>query len=104
MQKDYSYQFSGLVIPLGDAEIQVSGFAKYQIEDLGTGDYDSALVAFFYQAKIRDYDFGFEKGITEQTREALEELVLEQLNDNYELCTSLPLNEKPDNHPDENDE
>ena len=96
MQKDYSYQFSGLTIPLGDAEIQVSGTAKYQIEDLSSGERGDPeyLVAFFYQAKIRDYDFGFEKGITEKTREALEELVLEQLNDDYELCTSLAINPK----------
>lgn len=94
--KDYSYQFNCLQIPLGDSFIEVSGTAKYQIEDLSSGERGDPeyLVAFFYQAKIRDYDFGFEKGITEQTREALEELVLELLNDNYELCTSLAIDPK----------
>jgi hypothetical protein len=95
--KDYSYHFNNLQIRLGDSFVDVSGTAKYQIEDLGTSDSDSALVAFFYEAKIRNYDTESEDpitGLTNQDLEALAEMVLEILNDDYELCTNLPINTK----------
>lgn len=95
--KDYSYHFNCLQIPVGDAFIEVNGTAKYQIEDLGSGDDDSALVAFFHSCVIRSYDTEVEEplqGLTKQDLEALGEVVLETLNDDYELCTSLAINPK----------
>jgi hypothetical protein len=95
--KDYSYHFNNIQVRLGDSFVDVSGTAKYQIEDLGTSDSDSALVAFFYDAKIRDYDTESEDpitGLTKQDLEILAEMVLEVLNDDYELCTNLAINPK----------
>lgn len=95
--KDYSYHFNCLQIPVGDAFIEVNGTAKYQIEDLGTSDSDSALVAFFYEAKIRDYDTESDDpltGLTKRDLEVLADIVLETLNDDYELCTNLAINPK----------
>lgn len=95
--KDYSYHFNCLQIPVGDAFIEVNGTAKYQIEDLSSGEDDSAMVAFFYECVIRSYDTEIEEpleGLTKQDLEALADVVLEQLNDDYELCTTLPTNPK----------
>lgn len=95
--KDHSYHFNSIQVRHGDTFVEVSGTAKYQIEDLGTSDTDSALVAFFYEAKIRDYDTESEDpmtGLTKQDLEALAEQVLEILNDDYELCTELAINPK----------
>lgn len=95
--KDLSYHFNNIQVRLGDSFVDVSGTAKYQIEDLGSSDEDSALVAFFYEAKVRNYDTESEDpitGLTKQDLEALAEMVLEVLNDDYELCTSLAINPK----------
>jgi hypothetical protein len=97
--KDYTYEFNCLQIPLGDAFIEVNGTATYQIEDLSSGERgdEEALVAFFYEAKIRNYDTEVEEplqGLTKQDLVALADIVLEILNDDYELCTTLPINPK----------
>lgn len=97
MKNDYSYHFDGINVHLGNAVVSVSGTAKYQIEDLGSSDADSTLIAYFYEAKIRDYKMKNENqlaGFTEQDRQAMAEMVLEILNDDYELCTNLPINTK----------
>ena len=91
--EDLSYHFNCLQIPYGDAFIEVNGTAKYQIEDLDWNCNEPTLQAFFYKAKIRSYDTEVEdpmQGLTKKDLEALEQVVLDTLNDNYELCTSLP--------------
>lgn len=95
--KDYSYHFNCMQIPYGDGFIEVNGTAKYQIEDLSSGEDDSSLIAFFYEAKIRNYDTETDEpltGLTKKDLEALSDVVLEKLNDNYELCTELAINPK----------
>jgi hypothetical protein len=96
---DLTYQFNCLQIPYGDAFIEVNGTATYQIEDLSSGERgdQEELQAFFYKAKIRSYDTEVEdpmQGLTKQDLVALEQVVLDALNDNYELCTTRPTNPK----------
>ena len=90
--EDLSYHFNCLQIPYGDAFIEVNGTAKYQIEDLDWNSNESSLQAFFYKAKIRSYDTEVEDpmtGLTKKDLEALEQVVLDALNENYELCIEL---------------
>lgn len=92
---DLTYQFNCLQIPYGDAFIEVNGTAKYQLEDLSSGERGEPeeLHAFFYKATIRSYDTEVEDpmtGLTKQDLLALEDAVLEALNENYELCSTLP--------------
>ena len=93
--EDLSYHFNCLQIPYGDAFIEVNGTAKYQLEDLSSGERGDPeeLHAFFYKAKIRSYDTEVEdpmEGFTKKDLEAFEQIVLDALNDNYELCSTLP--------------
>jgi len=97
--EDPTYHFNCLQIPYGDAFIEVNGTATYQIEDLSSGERgdQEELQAFFYKAKIRSYDTEVEdpmQGLTKQDLVALEQVILDALNDNYELCTTLPTNPK----------
>lgn len=90
--EDLSYHFNCLQIQYGDAFIEVNGTAKYQIEDLDWNSNESSLQAFFYKAKIRSYDTEVEDpmtGLTKKDLEALEQVVLDALNENYELCIEL---------------
>lgn len=95
MEKEYSYHFKDLKIPYGKESISVNGTAKFQIEDLSSGERgdQEELIAFFYKAVIRSYDTDYynpNQGLTEKDLLALEDVVLEALNDDYELCSNLP--------------
>lgn len=95
--KEHSYHFNSLQIPYGDAFIEVNGTAKYQIEDLSSGEYGDPedLHAFFFKAVIRSYDTEIEDpmtGLTKKDLESIAEIVVETLNEDYELCSILPHN------------
>jgi hypothetical protein len=93
--KEYSYHFNCLQIPYGDAFIEVNGTATYHLEDISSGEYGDLeeYHAFFFKAKIRSYDTEVEDpmtGLTKKDLEKISDIVVETLNDNYELCSSLP--------------
>ena len=95
MQKDFSYHFNGLQIPYGDSFIEVNGTAKYHLENLSSGERgdQDEFHAFFFKAIVRSYDTEVEdplQGLTQKDLLALEDVIIETLNDNYELCSFLP--------------
>jgi hypothetical protein len=92
---EYSHHFNRLKVPYGDEFIKVSGTATYQLEDLSSGEYGDPeeLHAFFFKATIRNYETKDENpisGLTKKDLEKIEEIVVETLNDDYELCSTLP--------------
>jgi hypothetical protein len=93
--EDHSYHFNCLQIPYGDAFIEVNGTAKYQIEDLSSGEQGDPeeLHAFFFKVRIRSYETKKEnelQGVTIDDLAHLEDKIIDILNDDYELCSNLP--------------
>jgi len=93
--EDLSYHFNKMPIQYGATEILVSGTAKYQLEDLSSGERGDPeeLHAFFYKVRIRSYETKKEnelQGVTIEDLAHLEDRIIDILNEDYELCSTLP--------------
>lgn len=115
--KEYTFDISNMELDTGDATVFVTGRAKYIIEDIGNGwyemgsirDKDTHKVAVFQSCKITDWkmtdDCGKEKDgerLTADDIKALEEVIVEEMNYNLELCYELAsLGELPDKRDEE---
>ena len=99
-----TFDIYDMELDMGDAVACVRGFATYDIEDIGIGGYeyhgsketDRCPVAVFSSCKITDWKLigpnGREmdkQGLTKDDIQALQEVVVEELNDNFELCCEL---------------
>lgn len=84
------YDFENLFIKYGQNTIIVSGHADYSVVKQ-----DETYRANFEQAKITDLHRVFEtpelQGHTDAELKHFEELAVNALNDDYELCIYLPI-------------
>jgi len=74
-------------IDLGERSVKINGFATYEVE---------GKFARFTKVKILDWSFivtpndpKVETGLTKDDIKALQDSILDNLNDNYELCDYL---------------
>jgi hypothetical protein len=81
------YPLDNIDIELGSRTVKVSGHANYEVE----GGF-----ARFTSVKIKDwsfmvtlYDPKVETGLTKEDITALQDSILDNLNENYELCDYL---------------
>lgn len=98
-------------LDMGDAIAVVSGRAMYEIEDQGIGSYechgakghDSYKVAVFDSCKITDWKLVDHmgqsikgQGLTKDDIKALQEVIVNELNENQELCCELAEENEPE--------
>lgn len=83
------YPLENQEVELGSRTVKINGFANYEIE---------AGFARFTKVKILDwsfivtpYDPKVETGLTKDDIKALQDSILDNLNDNYELCDWLAI-------------
>lgn len=103
-----TFEIKDMELDMGDATVFVSGRAKYHIDDIGNGFYefgsikgkDVHNIAVFDSCKITDWRLVDEmgrnlegQGLTKQDINALEEVVVDELNYNLELCYELACDE-----------
>lgn len=81
------YPLENQEIELGDLTVKINGFANYEIE---------SGFARFTKVKILDWDFNVrpkepkvETGLTKDDIKALQDSILDNLNENFELCDYL---------------
>jgi hypothetical protein len=81
------YPIENQEIDLGDRTVKINGFATYEVE----GGF-----ARFTRVKIIDWSFiatphdpKVETGLTKDDLKALQDSILDSLNENYELCDYL---------------
>lgn len=106
-----TFEIENMELDMGDAIALVSGRATYDIEDQGIGGYechgfkghDSYKVAVFESCKITTWKLidhlGKEisdLGLTKDDIEALQEVIVNELNENHELCCELAEDNQPD--------
>jgi hypothetical protein len=85
------YDFENLFLQYGQETLIVSGHADFEI--ISQDNFDRAN---FYQAKITDLHRVTDnepelQGFTDDNYKHIEKLVVEALNDDYELCVYLPI-------------
>jgi len=85
--KNMRYPLENQEIDLGDRTVKINGFATYEVE---------GSFARFTKVKILDWSFivtpndpKVETGLTKDDIKALQDSILDNLNDNYELCDYL---------------
>jgi hypothetical protein len=81
------YPLENQEIDLGDRTVKINGIATYEVE---------GSFARFTKVKILDWSFivtpfdpKVETGLTKDDIKALQDSILDNLNDNYELCDYL---------------
>jgi len=81
------YPLENQEIEVGDRTVRINGFATYEVE----GGF-----ARFTKVKILDWSFDVspndpkvETGLTKDDLKALQDSILDNLNENYELCDYL---------------
>lgn len=80
------YPLDNLEIEFGDKTVKVKGHAYYEVEN---------GFARFTSVKIKDWSFICEtvkdamQGLTKEDIKALQDSILDSLNENYELCDYL---------------
>ncbi len=84
------YPLENLEIEFGDRTVKINGFALYAVEG------NPCHFARFTKVKILDWTFDVtpfdkkvETGLTKEDLKAIEDSILDNLNDNYELCDYL---------------
>jgi len=97
---EHSYPIENLEIEVNGRELKVNGYAKYTLEEQSSGETGdaSALFACFTRLKITDWTNIVKtdkdaEGLTKADLKALEDSILDNLNENFELCeylTNLP--------------
>lgn len=83
------YPLDNLEIELGHKTVKVKGHANYEVEG------NTSHFARFTSVKIKDWSFICKtekdamQGLTKEDIKALEDSILDNLNENYELCDYL---------------
>ncbi len=84
------YPLDNIEIELGSRTVKVKGYAYYEVEG------NTTHFARFTSVKIKDWSFlvtprdpKVETGLTKEDIKALEDSILDNLNENYELCDYL---------------
>ena len=89
MSEEHTYPLNAFDVPYGDRVCTIKGYAKYEI--------NSGLAEFF-KVSIKDWKFKkqgkksnpeTDDRMTEQDIQALQDAILAELNENYELCEYL---------------
>ena len=89
-QPELTYPIEHLEIEVGGRELIIDGYAKYEIIN-GT---DPSAFATFTRLKITNWDCNVKTprgtaGLTKDDIKAVEDSILDNLNENYELCEYL---------------
>ena len=101
---ELSYPIDNLEIEVNGREMIINGYAKYELEDESSGEYldPPHMFARFTRLKITNWmpvkvtkqdDF---QGLTKDDLKALEDSILDNLNENMELCEYLASEIKDD--------
>lgn len=94
---ELTYPIENLEIEVGGRELIINGYAKYELEDQSSGEYGdpSSMFAHFVSLKITNWDCRIVdkkvdfNGLTKQDIKAVEDSILDNLNENFELCEYL---------------
>lgn len=93
---EHTYPIDNLEIEVNGRELKVSGYAKYELEEQSSGEYGdpSSLFACFTRLKVTDWTCIVKtdkdaQGLTKADLKAIEDSILDSLNENYELCEHL---------------
>jgi len=101
---EHTYPIDNLEIEVNGREMIINGYAKYELEDESSGEYldPPHMFARFVRLKITGWmpvkvtkqdDF---QGLTKSDIKALEDSILDSLNENMELCEYLASEIKDD--------
>lgn len=95
-QPEHSFPIENLEIEVNGRELKVSGYAKYELEEQSSGEIGdpSSLFACFTRLKITDWTTIVKtdkdaEGLTKADLKAIEDSILDNLNENFELCEYL---------------
>lgn len=93
---EHSYPIDNLEIEVNGRELKVSGYAKYVLEDQSSGEEGDASSQFacFTRLKVTDWTNIVKtdrdaEGLTKSDLKAIEDSILDNLNENFELCEYL---------------
>ena len=81
------YPLDNIEIELGSRTVKVSGLANYEV-DGGFARFTSVKIKN-WDFMVTPYDPKVATGLTKQDIKALEDSILDNLNENYELCDYL---------------
>jgi hypothetical protein len=97
-----THHFKNLKVQYGSMSVLATGYAHYEIEDIGEGHYefwgekgkDEYLCAFFTKCVLQDYTLKGKKtraelGLTFTDKKNIEGIILDTLNEDSELCINL---------------
>lgn len=98
----FQHTFEDINILYGNATYNVSGTAEYELEDIGIGSYeywgakgnDSYMTVNFIDAELDDITLfnpieWEHQTLTEQDKNKIKDLLIEQLNDDRDLCDEI---------------
>jgi hypothetical protein len=95
-QPEHSYPIENLEIEVNGRELKINGYAKYVLEDQSSGEQGdaSSLFACFTRLKVTDWTNIVKtdkdaQGLTKNDLKAIEDSILDSLNENFELCEYL---------------
>lgn len=90
----HTYPIENLEIEVNGRELTINGYAKYTIDKQNSGE-SGAIFARFVKLKITNWDCKCRTvkdamtGLTKSDIKAVEDSILDNLNENYELCDYL---------------
>jgi len=95
-QPELTYPIESLEIEVNGRELKINGYAKYVLEDQSSGEQGdaSSLFACFTRLKVTDWTNIVKtdkdaQGLTKADLKAVEDSILDNLNENFELCEYL---------------
>lgn len=94
---EHTYPIENLEVEVNGRELIINGYAKYELEDESSGEYldPPSLFARFVSLKITNWDSRVVnknadfQGLTKQDIKAIEDSILDNFNENFELCEYL---------------
>lgn len=95
-QPELTYPIEHLEVEVNGRELTINGYAKYTLEDQSSGERGDSpsLFACFTRLKITDWNCVLKsdkdaQGLTKSDLKAIEDSILDSLNENFELCEYL---------------
>ena len=93
---EHTYPIENLEIEVNGRELIVNGYAKYEVEDQSSGERGDtpSMFACFTRLKITNWtnivaSEEDSRGLTKNDLKAIEDSILDNLNENFELCEYL---------------
>lgn len=81
------YPLENQEIELGDRTVKINGFATYEVES-GFARFTKVKI-LEWTFNVTPYDPKVETGLTKDDLKALQDSILDNLNENFELCDYL---------------